>query len=155
VLRWTLVDQLRVATRVTARQMSHALGSDFRITATVAPGHTPAEVIVGLDKVLDVVQKGALNQESFLGARANTIVPYVQGLDRGSRRGSIYAELAMAHRDPTLIVGDVGRYDTLTGIAVNATMARWLTKGHRVITVVTPDPKAPLSGILRTSGGSK
>jgi predicted Zn-dependent peptidase len=154
-LRWALVDGQRVATRVTARQMSHALGSDFRITATVAAGHTPAEVIASLDTVLDLVQKRGLNPESFAAARANTIVPYVQGLDRDARRAAIYLDLAMAHRDPRWISGDVGRYDALTGLAVNATMARWLTKGHRVVTIVTPDKKAPVSGILRTTGGAK
>jgi predicted Zn-dependent peptidase len=155
MLQWTLIDGAQVATKVSARQMSHALGSDFRISATIAPGHTPDEVISRIDSVLDLVQKRGLNEGSFAGARANVIVPYVHQLDRAARRATVYAELAMAHRDPTWIPGDVGRYDAITATSVNATLARWLTKGHRVVTVVTPDPKAPLGGEIRASRGAK
>lgn len=66
-LRWSLVETLQTATRVNARQMSHALGSDFRITATVAPGHTPDEVIAGIDSVLEVVRTRGLKEEAFVG----------------------------------------------------------------------------------------
>jgi hypothetical protein len=40
-------------------------------------------------------------------------------------------------------------------MSTRATMVRWLTKEHRVVTVITPDPSAPLSGVLRATGGAK
>ena len=155
VLRWELVDRQRVATRVSAHQASRALGSDFRITATVADGHTPDEVVAAIDRVLKLAEERGLNEESLAGARANTIIPYAQGLDRASRRCATYTGLAMAHRDPKRIFGDVGRYDAVTSLSTRATMVRWLTKEHRVVTVITPDPSAPLSGILRATRGAK
>jgi predicted Zn-dependent peptidase len=155
VLRWGLIDSAQVATKVAVRQMSHALGSDFRISATVAHGHTADEVVAQIDKVLDLAQKRGLTEESFAGARANVIVPYVSDLDRAARRAVVYAELAMAHRDPKWIPGDVGRYDAVTSASVNATLARWLGKGHRVVTIVTPDSKAPICGEIRATGGAK
>ncbi len=83
------------------------------------------------------------------------VVPFIHGLDRAARRAAIYAELALAHRDPTLILGDVGRYDALTASSVNAAMAHWLTRGNRVVTVVTPDREAPPGGVLRATRGAK
>jgi len=59
------------------------------------------------------------------------------------------------HRDPRVLAGDVGRYDAVTRASVNATIAHWLTKGHRVITVVTPDVQASPGGELRATGGAK
>ena len=155
VLRWELVDKKRSATRVFARQMSHAKGSDFRIAVTVAPGHDPDEVVAQIDGVLDLARTRGLSDEGFAGARASMVVPYLHGLDRAGRRANAYAELAMAHRDPKRILGDVGRYDAVTNAGTRGTIEHWLPKGHRVITVVTPDPSAPLSGVLRATGGAK
>ncbi|MGO8996895.1 MAG: hypothetical protein ACLQVI_26575 [Polyangiaceae bacterium] len=54
-----------------------------------------------------------------------------------------------------MILGDVGRYDALTASSVNAAMAHWLTRGNRVVTVVTPDREAPPGGVLRATRGAK
>jgi zinc protease len=155
VLGWELIDKKQVATRVFAQQMSHARGSDFRIAVTVAPGHDPEEVIAQIDRILGMARTRGVNDEAFVGARASMVVPYLQGLDRAGRRASAYAELAMAHRDPRHILGDVGRYDAVTNASMRGTIEHWLPKGHRVITVVTPDPNAPLCGILRATRGAK
>jgi predicted Zn-dependent peptidase len=154
-LRWALVDQLHVATRVAARQMSHAFASDFRITATVAPGHTTSEVASALDGALGTLRKQGLSEVAIAAGRAEFAVTYLQDLDRAARRAHIYGELAAAHRDATGLLGDFGRIDALTTASVNETIARWLPRGHRVITFVTPDASAPLAGVLRATRGAK
>jgi predicted Zn-dependent peptidase len=155
VLYWDLVSQQRAATHVSARQMSHALGSDFRITATVAPGHGTEEVIARIDRVLRNAEERGLSEPNLVGVRDEMIFPRIAGFDAAANRARDYMQLATAHRDPRLLLGDLGRYDAVTVASTRATMLRWLSFDHRVVTVVTPDPSAPVSGILRTSGGAK
>jgi zinc protease len=152
-LSWLLVEQQRIATRVFARQISHALGSDFRVGVTVAPGHTPDEVVGALDTVLRNAATRGFTEIAFRGARSRVTVPYVHGLDRADRRATVYTELATAHRDPGSFVADVGRYDALTFDDVRAAATQWLFHQHHVLTVVTPDASAPLAGALRAAGG--
>jgi zinc protease len=152
LLRSTLVEKMRVATRVTARQISHASGSDFRITAVVAPGHTLDEVKVALDETLRFIREQGLSDGAFASARANVTVPYVHDLDRPGRRATAYATLAMMHRDPRRLAGDVGRYDAVTSSGVNATMARWLTKEHRLVSAIVPTASATDGGPPATRG---
>lgn len=155
LLGWDLINKRQFATRVSAQQMSHAKGSDFRIAVTVAAGHDPDEIVAQIDRTLDTARTRGLSDEAFAGARASMVVPYLHGLDRAGARANVYAELAMARRDPRRILGDVGRYDAITNAGTRATIEHWLPKGHRVITVVTPDPSAPLSGALRATRGAK
>jgi zinc protease len=152
-LPFALVEQQGLATRVTARQISHALGSDFRVAVTVAPGHTSDEVLRAIDPLL-VFQSTRTLPASFLGTRAQYRVAYVHGLDRPERRAAVYAQLAVARPDSASFAPDIGRYDAATLAGVSAAYSQWLGHSHRVVTVVTPDPSAPAGGVLR-AGGAK
>jgi predicted Zn-dependent peptidase len=101
------------------------------------------------------LRKQGLSEVAIAAGRAEFAVTYLQDLDRAARRAHIYGELAAAHRDATGLLGDFGRIDALTTASVNETIARWLPRGHRVITFVTPDASAPLAGVLRATRGAK
>jgi hypothetical protein len=58
----------------------------------------------------------------------------------------------MMHRDPRRLAGDVGRYDAVTSSGVNATMARWLTKEHRLVSAIVPTASATDGGPPATRG---
>jgi predicted Zn-dependent peptidase len=154
-LQWTLVDQKKIASAVTARQMSSGLASDFRITVTLLEGGDPDEAVAAVDRVLGLVARRGFTDAALNGARANMIVPYIQSFDRAVRRGDAYASLFFAGRDATSALPDVGRYDAANLETVRAAVAQWLPKGRRVVTVISPDAGAPVSGVLRgTRGGS-
>jgi zinc protease len=159
LLRQDLVTApLRVATRVTARQISHALGSDFRITATVERGQDPQAVLARIDRALDTLRTSGVDPIAFTLSKNTLTIPILHGLDETAQRASTYAQLAERGRDPAKVEGDVGRYDAATAASVRSAIAEWLGKGHRVVTVVTPDPKAPLAGELRgtkRTGGAR
>jgi zinc protease len=149
LLHWALVDRSKVATAVSAHQSSRALGSDFQIRAVVAPGHTPAEVIEGIDAVLAELQTKTMADERVRAVVDELTIPRLFELDRGAQRASLLAQYAALRGDADWLTSDLARYEAVTARALSGVVARWLTPRNRVLAVVTPDASAPPSGVLR------
>jgi predicted Zn-dependent peptidase len=148
-LAWTLIDKMNAATAVTARQISRELGSDFEITAVVAPGHTSSEVVVGIDRLLATLARQGVTDDTLRAALDGVVLPRVHELDRARRRAALYASYAARRGDPRWLTADLGRYEGIASRDTSAAIARWLRTDRRVVTVVTPDASAPRCGVLR------
>lgn len=147
---WDLINGRMLATNVTARQSSRALGSFFEIRALVADGHTPDEVIAAIDFDLARASRGS-SDEAILETARTRLVPRLQELDSLTRRTDLYAEYTFVRHDPDWLANDLDRFDAVAPGAVRAAMKRWLGSDRRVVIVVTPDPSAPRSGELRST----
>jgi zinc protease len=152
-LGWGLVTSRGVATSVTARQASRALGSYFEVRAVVAPGHTPDEVLADIDA--DLVSTLRV-RDDLIAATARTMsAQHLIPLERSENRAPLYAAYTFLRHDPDWLANDVDRYEATTPAAVRAALVRWLRPDHRVVVVVTPDPTASRSGDLRGEAPEK
>ena len=148
-LHWTLVDQMKIATTLSARINERALGSDFEIWINVAAGHTPDEAITAADQVIESFKNGSLEMNRFWHASEEAWLPRVFALEKTGTRASRFGAYFFALNDANGIGQDFGRYDTVTAESSRAAAKKWLHPKNRVVTIVTPDPAAPPSGQLR------
>jgi zinc protease len=149
LLRIKLVDQLRIATEVSAEQESHRLGSTFVIKATAAPGHTSAELLAGIDGVLRDAVSRPPTQYFFVGAVAGYVLDHVFTLQTHALRASQYAHCD-EHGVTQRCVGTVlDRYLRLVPGDLSRAIAAQLPLDRRVVIEVVPSPDAPIAGEVR------
>jgi len=150
LLRIKLVDELGVATSVSARQFSHALGSIFEIRATAAPGHTPAELKQAIDGVLRGLQAGGPNQYLLGGAISGYVIDKLFGLEGRAARASF-----LERCDSQGVTGDclqawMERYMLVDAARISAAVSAQLPLDRRVVIDVVPAADAPIGGELRS-----
>ena len=91
LLRFKLIDELKIATEVSAQEYSRRLGSMFVINATAAPGHTAADLLAAIDGVLRDAQANPPTPYLFMGAVTGYLVDRVFGLQTHAARAAQYA----------------------------------------------------------------
>jgi zinc protease len=144
-----LVYDMQIAQDVNAYQESNQLGSEFEIVATAQPHHTAEELLNAIDDELKTLRARGLSDDEL--GRAKTIVTsdLVYELERdGARANRINMYNQMAG-DPGFLPKDFERYQGATAQGVAEVLRRWLPEDHRIVTLVTPTPGAPISGQLR------
>jgi zinc protease len=151
LLDWKLTDGLHLTSSIAVRQDSRRLGSIFEIRAVVAPGHTPDEVITGIDDVLDDLRRTPVAPHLFNRALLDVVLPRTFAQDvaitRASNLGSMWMVMAAGYQQPQ----DLERYERVTPQTALQSVVRYLPKERRVVMVVTPDPQAPPGGVEVTS----
>jgi zinc protease len=153
MLTWELIDRLKIASLVYAHQKSAALGSQFEIWVTAGPGHSPDELLPAIDTVLENLRTTPVPSSGFSTALSDFQLPRILYQDGVAERARRYGLFALIHGDPNWLNGDLRRYLDLSPELVRQAAARWLPAGGRIVTRITPDPGAPISGELRSSAG--
>jgi predicted Zn-dependent peptidase len=147
-LRWELDTNKRLVSWITAHQRSWLYGSEFAISATVRPGHTPDEVIEAVDTVLRGLQTSPPTTDDLNGALLPMLIKRMFGYESSLTRGIRYVDWILGAGTTNYLRKDVERYQ-VTPAQVLAVAARELPLDRRVITIVTPDASAPFHGVLR------
>jgi zinc protease len=147
-LGWELIDGRKIATRVTASQTSRALGSDFSIWIVLAPGHTPDEALAATDAVLKDLQTLPLPGDIVDRARHDYLSSRLLEVDDPAARARHYASFVSSGRSAAAFVPDLQSHYLVTPASLQDAAATWLPRTNRVVTIVTPDPRAPASGRL-------
>jgi len=151
LLRFKLVDELKIATEVSAHQYSRRLGSTFVIDATAAPGHTAADLLAAIDAVLRDTEAHPPNDHFFTGSVLGYLTDDVFDLQSHAARANRYQ-----YCDDHGVLQDcvptcLRRYLKLTASDLSKAIGRQLPLDRRVVIEVVPSPDAPIAGELRNS----
>jgi zinc protease len=146
LLRLKLIDELKVATKVSAREYSRRLGSVFVINATAAPGHTAADLLSAIDGVLSDVTVHPASSFMFTGAVAGYVIDHLFRLQVHATRAELYAQCDAHGILATCIPTWLNGYLQLTDRQLSDTIARQLRPDRRVVIQVVPSPDAPIAG---------
>jgi predicted Zn-dependent peptidase len=148
-LRWKLVDELRIASQVSAHQSSRQYGSQFAIEATATRGHRPEELVQAIDGVLQRVQSTNADDHSMHGAITGYIVDPSFGFEQSGARADEYAECEEFRLAGGCLEAWSARYTGVTAEQLSAVATRELPLGRRVVVEVFPADDAPIGGELR------
>jgi predicted Zn-dependent peptidase len=152
-LRWRLVDELKIASDVSARQESRALGSVFVIHATATRGHAAAELTSAIDEVLATLQGTTPDTHSMESALAGFLVDHLFELEKSAARAHLLAGCAERNAVGSCYEAMFAPYARVAPEALGRVAAEQLPLRRRVGAEVTPAPDAPLAGELRGAAG--
>ena len=150
-----LVYDLQIAQSVGSSQQSSELGSIFEITATAKPGHTADELLKVIDEELAKLRTGGITADELSRARTSIVADTLFDLERSSSRANRLNTYVHYVSDPNFLGKDVARTQSATTTSVADAAKTWLKEKDRVVTIVTPNKEAPISGrmIKTTRGG--
>jgi zinc protease len=155
-----LVYEKQIAQDVRVQQQSLLLGSQFQITATARPGHTPEEIEQAIDQELDALRTTAPAASELEQAR-NTIETRIIGrLETLGGFGGVADRLNMYNHylgTPDYLQKDIERYRAVTPAAVTAFVRDQLQPTSRVVVYAVkgqPDsgPQVPTPPAPTTAG---
>jgi len=147
-LTWKLKDDLGIATNVYAWQASARLSSIFEISAVLAPGHTHEQALTAIDEVVRGLRDQEVDVQTHQRALAETFGPRLYRQDVPANRASLYAQMLLANAAGFKEIEDIERVDKITPATMKATAVRYLPQGKRVVIFVTPNPSAPVAGVV-------
>ena len=147
-LRWRLVDELRIASRVTAGQSSRGLGSAFAIRAVAQPGHTAAELVDAIDQTLWKLQSAPPDGYSAEGAVSEVALRMIFRFEPAVGRARAFDECVDFDLSGDCIGTILEPFLTITPLRLKEVAALELPLGKRIVAEVTPTPGAPRAGVL-------
>jgi zinc protease len=145
---WKLVDEQKIATKVSAYQSSSQYASEFDLSVVGASGRTPAELLAAVDSAMDAARTRVPHQREINGAVYEMCVDKSFWLEGMAYRAQRYAAFSMLVGTPSYIDHNFDRYRGITPEIVHETIARWLPPDKRVVFLVTPKPDAAPGGEL-------
>lgn len=146
-LLWELTSRRGIAASSRAHQNSYLYGSRFSIGATATQGHTAEELRDAIDFVLKDLQTNAPSEDYVAGGEANLLIARALSYEDLTRITTWVASATSRGGSPDFLTRDAQRYD-LTGARVRDAALRYLPKGRRVVTLISPSPTAPVNGEL-------
>jgi predicted Zn-dependent peptidase len=148
-LRWKLVDELKIATQVTAHQSSRELGSQFAVEATATRGHRPEELVDAIDHVLEKLRASPPDDYATEGATTGYLVDPSFGLEQSGARADRFAECEEYRVPGGCVEAWLTRYTSIHAADLTAVAVRELPVDRRVVAMVFPADDAPIGGELR------
>ena len=146
-----LVTEGRLATDVSARQRSSALGSQFEIEATVAEGKKPEEVLAAIDEELEKLKATPLPDAELALVQKELLRNTAWSGETLQGRAAQLGYFQHHKGDPAFVNTYLASYAALTPSEVQRVAAAVLSSKKRVVAIVTPNGAAPRGG--RTVGG--
>jgi zinc protease len=145
-LYWSLVDTKKIATRVDVHQDSCDLGSELQVTIDVSPGHTGAEALAAFDASMKELATTPTASGSVSRAAYETLIGRsVEEESPWTRARQVVTYVALVGQ-PGYGAHDYDRYNHVPAGAIDAAIARYMPADRRVVLLITPDPRAPVSG---------
>jgi zinc protease len=142
-----LVYDDQIAQDVSAFQASEQLASKFEIVATAKPGHTPEELLAGIDQEIQKLQNPVGDAE--LGrARTAFLAREAFGLEGVGERADTINSFVHYTGDAGYLPKDIARYEAATPKSLADATRRWLPLDKRVVAITRPVKGAPLCGRL-------
>ncbi|GAA5159994.1 pitrilysin family protein [Pseudonocardia eucalypti] len=145
-----LVRRDEIAQQVTATQYSLALGSLFRIQATVRPGHSPQELEAAIQRELDALKANGPTPSELAAAKATIRTDLLSNLEKPSKWAASLNTYNLYTGDPGYLDRDLRRYADVAPEAVKRFAADHLRSDRRVVihtlpgqAVLPPEPPTP------------
>jgi zinc protease len=149
-LRWELTGKRKIATDFYVHQESHRLGSRFVIQATGVAGHSPQELLDGIDDVLRAWDSNPITDDDRLGALGFVVVPKVLGVESALFRVRETTLSVMRTGNTDFFEQNFARYPRVDLAHLQAAVRTWLPLQRRIVTTITPGESAPLQGVLKS-----
>ncbi len=146
-LCWELVERRKAAASTDAHQASFELGSYFTVAVEAAPGHTAAELLDGIDHVVESFQNQPAPDDWLVSATAPLLTPKVLGMESSAYRASRYSMFALSHATALWIERDFARY-SLTPAEVQDAARKFLPRDRRYVQIIEPSATAPAAGAI-------
>jgi len=143
-----LVYDLQIAQSVSAQQESMELGSMFEIVATARQGHGADELLKVIDEELAKLRKEGVQDAELERARTSFATDTIFDVERSSSRANRLNTYAHYLGDPNYLQKDLDSTRKATTGSVADAVRSWLTEKDRVVTLVSPQKKAPISGVV-------
>lgn len=124
-----------------ASQSSMKLQGVFTVDATVATGHTPAQVEAALTAVIRGVADGGVSAAEVRRSADLLETQLVMGLENVSGRADMLQTFLVLGGDPGLLPTLIGRYRAVSPERIQDVARRILRQDARVVQTVTPAPK--------------
>jgi zinc protease len=146
-LYWSLVDEKKVARRIWVNQYSLDLGSQFEVTIEGAAGRSPADLLAAFDATMQQLEQRQASAGVISMAAYETVIGKLVDIESARRRAQSFATYAALVGTPGYYAHDFDRYDHVPVDAIHDAIVRWMPRDRRVVVLVTPDRKAPVSGM--------
>jgi zinc protease len=148
-LRWKLIDELKIASRITAYQHSEELASEFVIEVKATRGHGADELLPAIDGVLRQLQSAPLDDYGPRSAVNGFLFDKLLSMERMSSCAWLYAAMDYTGVRSNYLAAWLAQYLSIDSARLSAVAAHELPIGRRVVVTVTPASDAPVAGVLR------
>jgi predicted Zn-dependent peptidase len=142
-----LVRQGALATTATASVVDRRGPGLFRITATVAPGRSAADVAAAIYEEIDRFAMEPAEAWELEKARAAARMAIVSSLQSASARAILLAQYALFYGDPRLVEGRAARIDAVTASDVDRVARTYLTRTNRSVVIAAKAPVGTAGGL--------
>jgi zinc protease len=149
-----LVYDMQIAQDVSVGQGSMELGSTFSVTVTLRPGKSMDEVRAVLDQELEKFRQEGPTEAELTRAKTSIKSAEIFGLEKISSRANHLNTYNHYTHDPNYFERDLMRVENATVGLVRQAAQRYLVPNARVVAIITPDPSAPVAGVLASVGGA-
>ncbi len=151
-LRKKLVDDLKLATRVTGSAFGRVLSGEYHLTIDLREGVSPEEVLPVVDEVIAGYLEQGPDAQILENAKLAIKLLMIGALETTSSIGRILAEGYLYSDDPLFINTELDWLHAATADDVRSTANRWLTRGHYQLTVLPfPNYERKADAVDRTS----
>jgi len=139
-LRRLLVDELRLATRVSGSAHSRILNGEYKLTIDLSPGVTQEQVMPVVDKVIAAYLQDGPDKQIVENAKLSVNMFMLGALETGSSIGRMLAEGLLFSDDPLFVNQELAWFNAASVDSLRDTANRWLSRGYYQLTV-EPFPK--------------
>jgi len=135
-LRKTLVDDLKLATRVSGSAYGRVLSGEYTITIDLRPGVTPEQVTPIVDRVIDDYLTWGPDEQILENAKLAVNMFMLGALESNSSIGSLLAEGQLYSDNPLYINTELEWLNAASVLELTDIANRWLRRGHYQLTVL-------------------
>jgi zinc protease len=160
-LRKTLVDELQLATSVSARAYGRVMSGEFTLQIDLRPGVTPEEVLPIVDATIAAYLGEGPDPQLLENAKLGVNMYMLGSLESTAAIGRILAEGFLYSDDPLFVNRELAWLNAATSEELRDIARRWLSRGYYQLTVlpfpeyVAGEPVADRSSIPKVTANSK
>jgi zinc protease len=146
ILTQKLVRDKEVATGTGAFMGEQRGPGLFRLIAIIRPGHTPEEVEKMINEEIDRAKTQPYSADILAKVRTLNRRNQISGMSSTLNRAAGMADDAVFFNDPTLIYGDVEKFNAVTAADIQRVAQKYLTDNNRSVIITNPKPKTAGTG---------
>jgi zinc protease len=135
-LRKILVDDLKLATRVSGSAYGQVMSGEYTLTIDLRPGVTPEQVMPVVDRIIEDYLSIGPDQQILENAKLAVNMFMLGALESNASIGRLLAEGLLYSDNPLYINQELEWLNAATVEELTATANRWLSRGHYTLTVL-------------------
>jgi zinc protease len=145
-LNQVVVREKQLAVNATAGNPDKRGPGLFQVSATVAPGKTPADVEAALLEEIEKIKNGPIAEWEIEKAHNNAVRQHAAAVTSTLQRAIQLGEYALFYDNPALINTRASRYQKVTAADVQRVAKKYLTTENRSVIITVPKPAARTGG---------